>query len=84
MKRLVLALTLAVVAVAGCKATEKPSRFPPAATRQAPPPNIADTALAVGQSAPALDLPSHEGERYVLANKLQNGPAVLVFYRGDW
>jgi len=31
-----------------------------------------------------FELPTHEGGRWRLSAALESGPAVLVFYRGDW
>ena len=31
-----------------------------------------------------FDLPDHEGKAWSLADHLERGPALLVFYRGDW
>ncbi len=58
--------------------------FPPGATRAEPPHGIAARALAVGARAPAFALPSTQGSDWSLTSALRSGPAVLVFYRGDW
>ena len=31
-----------------------------------------------------FELPDHEGKAWSLADHLERGPALLVFYRGDW
>ncbi|WP_176059496.1 peroxiredoxin-like family protein [Paraburkholderia sp. BCC1876] len=43
-----------------------------------------DRVLAVGQDAPDFELPGASGRAVSLAEVLQKGPAVLVFYRGGW
>jgi peroxiredoxin len=40
--------------------------------------------VAVGARAPAISLPAATGGNWDLASALRTGPAVLVFYRGDW
>jgi peroxiredoxin len=40
--------------------------------------------LSVGDSAPAFTLPDQLGRRVSLKERLATGPAVLVFYRGEW
>ncbi len=37
-----------------------------------------------GQKIPNFELPDEEGRSYDLSEHLQEGPIVLVFYRGDW
>jgi hypothetical protein len=44
---------------------------------------LPDGAPLAGQ-APAWTLPDHTGKPIVLAEKLRNGPLLLVFYRGFW
>lgn len=41
-------------------------------------------ALGVGDAAPLFALANSEGDVIALADTLQHGPAVLVFYRGGW
>ena len=36
------------------------------------------------ETAPALDLPTHDGRRWELRTELAEGRVVVVFYRGDW
>jgi hypothetical protein len=72
-----------VTATADAGATA-PSRVPPAARRQAPPPGIESLALAVGASVPRVTLPASTGGSWSLSEALRRGPVVLVFYRGDW
>ncbi len=40
--------------------------------------------VADGAHAPAFSLPDQAGHTVVLADELQHGPVVLVFYRGYW
>ena len=40
--------------------------------------------ISVGQEVPAFELPDEQGQPWVLAERLSDGPVVLVFYRGDW
>jgi hypothetical protein len=41
--------------------------------------------LAVGEQAPAFELPDQQGKPQSLAGILESGPAALVFYRSaDW
>jgi peroxiredoxin len=45
---------------------------------------IPDQSLRVGAKAPLFSLPSATGEVIDLGRLLQDGPVVLVFYRGGW
>jgi len=40
--------------------------------------------LTTGDHVPNFALPDHQGDMWVLAQRLQDGPVILVFYRGDW
>lgn len=40
--------------------------------------------IGVGEKIPAFELPDHEGRACNLAEQLEYGPVMLVFYRGDW
>ncbi len=40
--------------------------------------------VSVGQEAPAFNLPDEQGRPWSLTEHLSAGPALLVFYRGDW
>ncbi len=40
--------------------------------------------LSVGDPAPAFSLPDTTGNDVSLQSLTASGPAVLVFYRGDW
>ena len=31
-----------------------------------------------------FELPDHEGKKWRLADHLERGPVLLIFYRGDW
>jgi hypothetical protein len=63
-------------------------KVPVAPRRMTPPPGIMARALAVGSSAPDIDLPdvlSGKPGRFHLAGALaEKQRALLVFYRGDW
>jgi peroxiredoxin len=43
-----------------------------------------DTGVSIGGRAPAFELPDEEGQPFNLLERLEEGPLVLVFYRGDW
>jgi cytochrome oxidase Cu insertion factor (SCO1/SenC/PrrC family) len=81
MNRLVIALALAVT-VGGCHT----STTTPAAAKGTPtmPASEATTTLKVGSTAPAFALEAGDGSTVSLADTLVNGPAVVVFYRGNW
>jgi hypothetical protein len=72
-----------VLLAVGCVAVERVARMPVGASRKTPPPGIGERAPAVGARAPDLTLASTQGE-VALSARLADGPAVLVFYRGDW
>jgi hypothetical protein len=38
--------------------------------------------LTTGDHVPNFALPDHQGDMWVLAQRLQDGPVILVFYRG--
>lgn len=40
--------------------------------------------LEAGQQAPAFTAPTHDGGQISLAQLYQQGPVVLIFYRGAW
>jgi hypothetical protein len=40
--------------------------------------------LAEGRQMPSFELPDEEGRRRKLLEYLDEGPVILVFYRGDW
>ncbi|QIN78612.1 redoxin domain-containing protein [Rubrobacter marinus] len=42
------------------------------------------TTPAVGEKVPNFELPDERGRPFNLARELEEGPIVLVFYRGDW
>ena len=46
--------------------------------------DIAANAVKVGQKAPEFSLPDQLGETVTLSSVLERGPAVIVFYRGEW
>ena len=43
-----------------------------------------ESALREGEMAPDFELPDVDGMRFSLMRALDQGPAVLVFYRGSW
>ncbi len=43
-----------------------------------------NTTPAVGEKIPDFELPDEQGRSFNLAKELEEGPIVLVFYRGDW
>ena len=42
------------------------------------------TRIEVRQGMPAFELPDEERRPFNLIEQLEEGPLVLVFYRGDW
>lgn len=44
-------------------------------------PKATPAAVAI---APAIDLPTHRGDRFTLAEQRDKRDVVLVFYRGHW
>ncbi len=48
--------------------------------------NVTETSIGieVGLDMPVFELPDQEGQPFILADKLEEGPIVLIFYRGDW
>ena len=71
---------------AGFKARATPERVATmeTATEQLRASGIERTALQVGQRAPQLSLPNAKGEVVDLAQLWQQGPLIVVFYRGGW
>ena len=43
-----------------------------------------DPPKTAAEPAPDFTLPDHEGNDVALADLLQQGPVVLIFYRGHW
>ena len=79
-------LIVTMMVVAGCPAPVQP---PPEVT--APPPKVrdpdapvAERALNVGERAPDFSLPVAAGGSWSLAQGLEKGRVVIVFYRGHW
>lgn len=62
------------------KSKKRSSKFPPEARRNSAPEGIADTALAVGAMAPALEAVPSTAGAWTRGADL----TVLVIYRGDW
>ena len=73
--KLQLALCSAL-GLAGCSGSTGGTTLPPASE--------STTTLAVGAPAPAFSLQDPSGAEVSLASLTASGPAVLVFYRGDW
>ncbi len=71
---------------AGFKTRATPERVATmeAATTQLRTSGIERTALQVGQHVPELSLPNAKGETVNLAQLWQQGPLIVVFYRGGW
>lgn len=46
--------------------------------------NETNGGLREGQQMRNFELPDQEGEPFNLRQRLEEGPLVLVFYRGDW
>ena len=63
-----------------CLSTARLVRSPLGASRETPPPEIAQRAAKVGEPAPLIVLDSSQGP-FDLSKERR---AVLVFYRGDW
>lgn len=40
--------------------------------------------IEIGGKLPGFELPDEEGRAWDLSEHLENGPVMLVFYRGDW
>jgi peroxiredoxin len=40
--------------------------------------------LSEGRQMPSFELPDEEGRSRKLLEYLEEGPVILVFYRGDW
>lgn len=71
---------------AGFKTRATPERVATmeTATEQLRASGIERSALQVGQRAPQLSLPNAKGEQVSLAQLWQQGPLIVVFYRGGW
>lgn len=72
-----------VLALGGCRgdAAEQPGEVAGPVTMPA---SESTASLKVGDPAPAFSLPDANGQMVSLAESHAGGPAVLVFYRGDW
>ena len=46
--------------------------------------DVGDNAPSIGDQAPDFELPNVRGGRTSLSQRLNEGPIVLSFYRGDW
>jgi len=40
--------------------------------------------VSAGDRTPAFELPDHQSHPWNLSGQLEDGPVMLVFYRGDW
>lgn len=69
-------LSLVLLLGAACSAAPRPSAEAPA--------SHSTQTLSVGDAAPGFSLPDSAGAQVSLASLTASGPAVLVFYRGDW
>jgi hypothetical protein len=80
---LTAALLLTLV---GCK--EPPPVAPDGRATEPPvaamPASESTTTLQVGDAAPEFALPAADGSTVRLADAVADGPAIIVFYRGDW
>jgi hypothetical protein len=83
MPRILLA-SLSAIAFIAFVATRVTAAGAPDRRRREAPAGIGQRALQVGVQAPALSLPAADGSRFVLQEALSRGPAVLLFFRGDW
>lgn len=45
---------------------------------------LMDASVKVGDRFPDFELRDHQSRAWALSAALGHGPAVLVFYRGDW
>ncbi len=90
-----LVAMMAMLLVAGCSSEESAAPASPAPDEQAsapatqppsePAPQVESPGLAVGEQAPAFELPDQHGQPQSLAGILETGSAALVFYRSaDW
>lgn len=73
--KFLLALALAFGA-AGCSTSPRPSAEMPASQ--------STKTLSAGDAAPPFSLSDSTGSEVSLESLTASGPAVLVFYRGDW
>ena len=96
-RRIVFAAWTLVAGLGGCDkdpATVAPPPTPEKAAEKAAPEAANDspvenasprtTPLAVGDAAPAFTLSDARGESFALADHLEQGPVVAIFYRGHW
>ena len=73
--KFLLAFALAF-GTAACSTSARPSAEVPV--------SHSTTTLSVGEAAPAFSLSDSTGAEVSLKSLTASGPAVLVFYRGDW
>ena len=85
-----LALSMAAVALAACGASSEPAAESPAATSAPSPAETAETTSDAaetepqGEIAPKFELPSGTGGTISLASFAGDKNVVVVFYRGFW
>ena len=75
---------LMLLFLSACGTVLQAAGYPPEAMRRTAPEGIEERAPSVGAMAPAVELRSHEGERYSLDTARTKGPVVVLFYRGHW
>lgn len=78
------ALISSLPVLSSCTTLDRWTRMPVGSGRQTPPPQLHETARKVGERAPGFTLPGTLSRDVELAAVLADGPAVLIFYRGDW
>src|SRR4051812_28482200 len=74
------AITRQVDELIGAAKMEPPRR----AVRELADSGAAARARKPGDKAPNFELPDAHGRNFILAERLAQGPAVVVFYRGRW
>ena len=72
----------AALLTAACSVMLPVAGYPPEALRKAPPPDIEQSALAVGAEAPPIALADTAGKPWSFP--ADGRKIVLLFYRGDW
>lgn len=81
--RSTIALITLAAGLQGCVSASRVARMPIAALRETPPEDIGK-AKEAGDGVPVFSLPNQDSVPWVLSEKLDQGPVVLIFYRGDW
>ncbi|MGH1340965.1 MAG: hypothetical protein ACRBN8_05405 [Nannocystales bacterium] len=75
---------LALVAGLGLGACSSSPSSSTTGPKSPAPASVSTTTLSVGDTAPTFSLLGPGDSAVSLAALTENGPAVLVFYRGDW